>query len=250
MSIAQFLPENLSLVAALALLGVSFFASMLTAAISLGGGVLMLSVLALFFPPAILVPLHGAIQASSNAGRAVIQRAHIQWNMVLWISLGAVLGAAVGIQFAALLPQSVFQLVIGLFILVMIWLPRPQVEGHGPVASFIGGAVLSFVGVIVGVVGPLVMTFIRSINDRRQLVATHATIMTFLTGAKVGAFIIYGFAFAAYLPFILGMMAAGFAGTLVGSRLLHRLPEAVFRIGVKLVISVLALDLLRRALFG
>lgn len=250
MSLAQFLPENITLGIAILLLCVSFFASMLTAAISLGGGMLMMSVLAVFFPPAILLPVHGAIQFGSNGGRAIIQRAYIQWRMVLWISLGAIIGSAAGVQFAARLPQSTFQIVIGLFILIMIWLPRPKVQTRGPVTSFVGGVIFSFAGMIVGLVGPMVLTFIRSLSDRRQLIATHATITCFMMVTKVVAFVVYGFAFAAYLPFILVMILSGFVGTLVGSKLLNRIPEALFRVGFRWLISALALDLLRRAIFS
>lgn len=250
MSLVQFLPEVITPLIAVLLLGVSFFASLLTAAISLGGGMLMMSVLAVFFPPAILLPVHGAIQFGSNAGRAFVQRAHIQWQMVLWISLGAIIGSALGVQFAARLPQNLFQLVISLFMLIMVWLPRPKVESRGATSSFIGGIVFSFAGMIVGVVGPLVLTFIRSLGDRRQLVGTHATITAFMMATKVVAFIIYGFAFNAYLPFIIAMLVAGFLGTMVGSKLLNKVPESLFRVGFRWLISLLALDLLRRALLG
>src|SRR5690606_32472214 len=108
-----------------------------------------------------------------------IQRAHIQWQLVLWISLGAILGSILGGRFASLLPENIFKMLIGVFILVMIWLPRPDVRTRGPVESFAGGAVISFIGMIVGVTGPLVLTFIRAIGDRHQLVATHAALMTF-----------------------------------------------------------------------
>lgn len=246
----HFLPEGITPGIAVLLVGVSFFASLITSAISLGGGILMMSVLALFFPPAILVPFHGAVQFGSNAGRAFVQRTHIQWPMVLWIALGCVLGSALGVQFAARLPQNIFQAVIGVSILVMIWLPRPKVASRGAFSSFVGGSLFAFVGMIVGVVGPLMLSFISSLTDRRQLVGTHAMLMTFLNGSKIIAFMAFGFVFTLYLPLILAMLVAGFVGTTLGARLLNKLPEETFRKVFKLIISVLALDLLRRALLG
>ena len=58
-----------------------------------------------------------------------------------------------------------------------------------------------------------------------------------------------GFAFAAYLPLIVAMVVAGFAGTAIGSHLLVRVPEHIFRVGFKIVLTLVALDLLREALF-
>jgi len=244
------LPAGISPLMALGLTAVSLIASLITAALGLGGGTLMLSVLALVFPAAVVVPVHGAVQLGSNGGRAVVQRAHIQWQLVLWISLGAVLGSALGGHFAAQLPENLFKLAIGLFILFMIWVPRPDIRTHGPVKSFLGGTVISFLGMIVGVTGPLVLSFIRGIKDRRELVATHATLMSFQNSTKVVAFIAYGFAFAKFLPLILAMVGSGFVGTWLGSKLLLRLPEKGFRYGFKIIITIIALDLVRRAVMS
>jgi uncharacterized protein len=243
------LPEGVSPLMAFGLAIASLIASALTATFSLGGGILMLSVLTLIFPAAVVVPVHGAVQLGSNAGRAFLQRIYVQWHLVLWISLGAILGTLVGGRFASLMPENVFKFIIGIFILFMIWVPRPDVQTRGPVMSFVGGAVISFTGMIVGVTGPLVLTFIRAIGDRRALVATHAALMTFQNTAKIVAFVAYGFAFAEFLPLILAMVATGFIGTAIGTRLLHRLPETAFRYGFKIVITLMALDLLWRAIF-
>jgi uncharacterized protein len=45
------------------------------------------------------------------------------------------------------------------------------------------------------------------------------------------------------------MIATGLAGTATGSLVLARMPETRFRNGMRLVLSLMALDLIRRALF-
>ena len=65
---------------------------------------------------------------------------------------------------------------------------------------------------------------------------------------KVGVFVALGFAFAAFLPLIVAMVAFGFLGTAIGSRLLVKVPESAFRWGFKIILSLVALDLLRVAL--
>ena len=197
---------------ALALVGLSFVTSLITATFSLGGGTLMIAVLALVFPPAVVVPVHGCVQLGSNSGRALVQRDHIQWRLIAWISLGAVIGTIVGGQFVAYLPEHLFTIAIGAFV-------------------------------------PLLATFIKGLADRRQLVATHAMLMTVLNTFKVLTFTALGFAFGAYLPLILVMVLAGFVGTSIGSRLLVKVPERIFRVGFKLVLTLVALDLIRGALF-
>jgi uncharacterized membrane protein YfcA len=85
--------------------------------------------------------------------------------------------------------------------------------------------------------------------DRRQLVATHAMLMTIQNTFKIATFTVLGFAFASYLPLVLAMVLSGFVGTTIGSRLLVRVPEKVFRIGFKIVLTIVALDLIRGAVF-
>jgi len=243
------LPSGFDPLMALALIGLSLFTSLITATFSLGGGMLMVAVLAVVFPPAIVVPLHGAIQLGSNAGRALVQREHVQWRFVLWISLGGALGTIVGGQFASLIPETLFQFLIGGFVLVTTWLPQPRIVGRSPVAQFIGGAAISAVSMVVGATGPLVAVFIKGLADRRQLVATHAMLMTLQNIFKVAVFVALGFAFATYLPLIAAMIATGFLGTAIGSRLLVKVPESAFRWGFKILLTLVAIDILREALF-
>jgi uncharacterized protein len=248
LSLTALLPAGLDPLIALALIALSFFTSLITAMFSLGGGMLMLAVLALVFPPAIVVPVHGAIQLGSNAGRAAVQRPHIQWRFVLWISLGGVLGAVAGGQFASMLPETVFQVIIALFVLLTTWLPQPKVVGRSPSAQVLGGAVISAIGMVVGATGPLVAVFIKGLADRRQLVATHAMLMTFQNTFKVVVFVALGFAFAEFLPLILAMVASGLLGTAIGSGLLVKVPESAFRWGFKIILSLVGLNLLVDAL--
>lgn len=247
--LTAFLPPDLSIWTALALVGLSLVTSLITATFSLGGGSLMVAVLALVFPPAIVVPVHGCVQLGSNGGRALVQRAHIKWNLILWISLGAVIGTIVGGQFAYLLPEVWFQLAIAGFVLFTTWLPQPKFVGRSRIAQFVGGAVISAVSMVVGATGPLIAVFIKGLADRRQLVATHAMLMTIQNVFKVVTFVALGFAFGTYVPLIVAMILAGFVGTAIGSRLLLNVPEFVFRWGFKLVLTLVALDLIRDALF-
>jgi len=247
--LASLLPPGLDPLMALALVGLSFVTSLITATFSLGGGTLMIAVLALVFPPAVVVPVHGCVQLGSNSGRALVQRDHIQWRLIAWISLGAVIGTIVGGQFVAYLPEHLFTIAIGAFVLITTWLPQPKIVGENRLVQFLGGLIISALSMLVGATGPLIATFIKGLADRRQLVATHAMLMTVLNTFKVLTFTALGFAFGAYLPLILVMVLAGFVGTSIGSRLLVKVPERIFRVGFKLVLTLVALDLIRGALF-
>jgi uncharacterized membrane protein YfcA len=100
---------------------------------------------------------------------------------------------------------------------------------------------------LVGAAGPLVAAFVRGIPERHQLVATHAMLNTFVHVFKVAVFLAMGFAFAEYLPLILLMVMGGFAGTAVGSRMLAHVPENLFRLAFRILLSVVAVGLIWRA---
>jgi uncharacterized protein len=247
--LASLLPPGLDPLLALALVGLSFVTSLITATFALGGGTLLIAVLALVFPPAVVVPVHGAVQLGSNAGRAIVQRKHIQWHLILWVSLGAVVGTILGGQFASMLPEHLFTIAIGFFVLITTWLPQPKIVGESRAMQFVGGAIISALSMVVGATGPLIASLIKGLADRHHLVATNAMLMTVLHGFKILTFTALGFAFGAYLPLIVAMIAAGFAGTTLGSHLLVKVPERVFRIGFKVVLTIVALDLIRGAIF-
>lgn len=59
--LAGLLPPDMTLAATLALLGASFGTSFVTAAFGIGGGALLIAILASVLPPAVLIPIHGVV---------------------------------------------------------------------------------------------------------------------------------------------------------------------------------------------
>ena len=110
------------------------------------------------------------------------------------------------------------------------------------------GAIASFLTMFFGATGPFVAAILAArLPDRQAFVGTHAVCMTAQHGLKVVVFGLLGFAFAPWLPLIVAMAATGFVGTVAGTRLLHLLPEQVFRKVLKAVLTLLALNLLLSA---
>ncbi|MBU1176176.1 MAG: sulfite exporter TauE/SafE family protein [Alphaproteobacteria bacterium] len=244
------LPPGLDIPIALGLVALSFVTSAITAAFALGGGMLLLSVMVIVLPVSAIVPVHGLVQLGSNAGRAMLRRHQVDWSVALPMIVGAVPGALVGGQFVSLLPENVFALAIGLFILVTSWVRMPRRAVHGPAALIGIGTLIGAIGMIVSATGPLTALFLTQNPDRRVIVATHAAIMTGQHLSKIAVFAALGFVIGPWLPLAAAMIVAGLFGTWSGSHLLERLPERVFRLGLKGLLTLIALDLVRRGLFG
>ncbi len=239
------LPPDVSALAAIGLIALSLFTSALTAAAGIGGGLVLLSVMASFLPPVVLIPTHGVVQLGSNAGRAVLMRHHINRRILLPFVLGSVLGVVLGAKLFVALPTPVLTTILGLFILAVVWLPKLKTS-HIPERGFtLVGIVGSFCTMFVGATGPFVASFITPDRlDRHAVVATHAACMTVQHTLKVVAFGFLGFGFLPWLPLLAAMISAGFLGTMLGRRLLDRLPHHIFARAFKVILTALALRLL------
>jgi uncharacterized protein len=233
------------------LVGVSFLTSAMTAAFGIGGGVAMLGALAGLAPPQMVVAVHGVVQLGSNLGRAVIQRAHVLWRPTGIFTIGAVAGAAAGVILFVALPERVLLGLLGLFILVMVWVPKPKIPGLESTGMLIGGFIATLITMFVGATGSFVQALLVPQGlDRKTLIATHAACMSIHHVLKVLAFGLIGVAFAEWFTLIVAMIVSGLAGTWAGTKLLERLPEAWFHGVLKACLTLVALDLLRRSLTG
>jgi uncharacterized protein len=242
------LPAGLSPAIAILLIVISFFTSALTAAFGIGGGVAMLGALAGTVPTPMVVAVHGVVQFGSNIGRAVLQRAHVLWRPVAIFTIGSIVGAALGAAVFVALSEKLLLALLGGFILFMTWMPKPKIPGLESTGMLIGGFIATFVTIFVGATGPFVQALFLPLGlDKKTLVASHAACNVIQHGLKVVAFGWLGFNFCDWLPLMVAMIATGFMGTWLGTRLLETMPEELFKTVLKWLLTVLALDLLRRA---
>ena len=244
------LPEGIGPTAAAFLIFASFFTSALTAAMGLGGGVAMLALLGIFIPVAALIPVHGAVQLGSNTGRAWRQRENVRWSVAGPFIAGSFVGAAIGAFVVVQLPDAVMKILLGAFIVLITWVSIPGFDRIGKAGIAVGSMVLAVLSMMLGATGPLLNAMLAQLfpGDRKGLVATHAAGMTVQHSLKIVVFGLAGFAFAEWIPLVAAMIASGYAGTIWGTRLLERLPEEGFRFWFKILLTVLALDMLRRGL--
>lgn len=243
-----FLPPGIDLATALLLIGVSFFTSALTAAFGIGGGVAMLGALAGSVSPNVVIAVHGVVQLGSNLGRAILQRQHAHWPAILRFLLGAIVGVALGAWLFVSLPERILLGVLGLFILTMVWVPKPRIPGLSSAGMVVGGAFSSVLTMFVGATGPFIQAILLPLKlDRKGLIATHAVMMAAQHLLKVVAFSFIGVALMPWLPLMAAMIASGFLGTVLGTRLLEKMPERLFQMILKILLTLIALDLLRRA---
>lgn len=243
-----FLPESLNPGLAMGLMLASVITSMITASLGAGGGLLLLVLMALWIPPAAIIPVHGMIQMGSNAGRAALTWRHTDWRAIAAFAPGVIVGAGIGAWLLIDLPEHLWQLTIAVFVLYLCWGPALPKGAFGRPGIFLASALTSFISLFVGATGPLVAAFIKQMHEDRFItVSTFATAMSLQHAPKALVFGLAGFVFHEWLVFIVAMIAFGFAGTWLGLHLLRSVSNRHFQRIFNIVLTLLAVRLLWQA---
>lgn len=224
------------------LVAASFATSFITAAFGIGGGGVLLAILASLVPPAALIPVHGLVQLGSNAGRAAIMFRDCDRGVLLPFIAGSLIGVALGGSVVVQLPPDILRIGVGLFILWSVLATPPAFMRR---SAAIAGGFSSFLTMFFGGTGPFVAAYVKTMGFARMThVATHALLMTVQHLLKTVAFGFLGFAFGQWLPLIAAMIASGFLGTVAGKHVLARIDEKRFKLVLNAILILLALRLI------
>lgn len=215
----------------------------------MGGGILLLAVMASYIPPKELIPIHGLVQLASNSSRTILSLNAVDKSIWLLFSFGALVGASAGSFFVVSLPEREFRLVLATFILVMTWIPMPKKVPRLPYKFFYLGIFGTFLSLFVGATGPLLAPFFIHENlTKRTLVATKAACQICVHTMKLGVYFYLGFALGDYWPLVTAMTVAVFFGNWVGKYCMELFSERAFMQVFRTVVTLLALRMVGMAL--
>lgn len=240
------LPMEIDTISFIILLVASFLGSLMTAALGVGGGAFVITIMAEIVSPLALIPVHGLVQLGSNSSRAVLAREYTQWHKIVWFLLGALLATFLSVVLIKQMDTSWIPIAVAVFILWLCWGPMPDIGlGTTLTGLFSGGLVTTVASNLVGASGPLVSAWLGSkTSERWTYTANFATCMTLQHGLKLVVFGLAGFAFWEWLSLIIAMIAIGYVGTRFGLSLLGKLPEKIFKTLYRAILTLLALRLL------
>lgn len=228
----------------LLLILISVFTSAFTAAVGVGGGLLLIMALAQVMPAAALIPVHGMVQTGSNVGRVALTWRHVDRKVIAAFLPGVVLGALAAAWLLVRLPAGLLELCIAAFVLYSCWGPGLPKRALGRAGVLLAGALTTLLSSLVGASGPMVAAFIKQGQaDRLGKVATFSVCMSAQHLTKAFVFGMAGFVFRDWLGLMLAMVASGFLGTWLGLRLLRRLSEHRFDTLFRWALTLLALRL-------
>lgn len=233
------------------MLAAVFCTSLLSGIFGMAGGLILLWLLFLLLPVGTAIAVQGVIQIVANGSRAWFSRAYIDWKILAITSTGLVVSAA-ALSLVNYRPDLIIaSIAIGLMP-ILVWIPTKwlSLDASKPGHAFAAGVISGALNIGAGASGPTVdMFFIRTMMDRRQVIATKAAIQVISHSIKV---VFYWHAARALgqQEWIAILVAAPFAilGTNAGKFILHRLTDAHFREWTRYVVSAIGLFYLGRAI--
>ena len=240
------MPVELSEFTVYFLIIASMITSFVSAAFGIGGGAILLGLLALKLPPIALLPIHGIVQIGSNMGRAIIFFKDIKTGPLIPFCLGTILGATLGGSLFIQIEPWLIQLAVGIFIL---WSVFGKIPAIGTTHVLFGGVFTGFLTMFFGASGTVVAGMVKTMKlEPIKHLATHSALMTIQHFIKVIVFGFVGFAYAEYSLLIIAMIISGFIGTLIGKKVLVKLGHKYFKIVLNVVLTLISLNLIWNAI--
>ncbi len=226
------------------------FASMVTSFISsafgIGGGAILIGLLAIKLPPFALLPIHGIVQIGSNFGRTLIFLKDVKRDVLAPFSIGTVLGSFIGGTFFVQIEPWLLQLIVALFI---IWSVFGKIPAIGSTHLVFGGIFSGFFTMFFGASGTLVAGMVKTMKlEPVKHTATHSALMTIQHFIKVVIFGFVGFVYADYVLLITAMIVSGFIGTVIGKKILVKFGKKYFKLVLNIVLTLIALNLIWSAI--
>lgn len=228
--------------------------AILSGIFGMGGGMILMGVLAMTLPVAAAMILHGVTQLGANGYRAFLLRRHIRWPVVGQVAGGGLIALALFTWLQVAADRATVLIALGAVPLVVLALPRETgltIERPGQAVGC--GLLFTAVQLIAGASGPILDAFfLRGRLDRYTIVATKASIAVFGHIAKLlyWAVLLDTAGAAGLAPWVyVAAVAGAFAGTRIGRAVLDRVSERQFRRGsIALIGAIAAIYLARGAL--
>ena len=236
----------------------AFITSSISAVLGMGGGIILLGIMALIIPEGYkVIALHGMVQLFSNTTRSFVFKNYLKKNLLIQFFIGAIIGVGISaliilmliyyfdVSSANQIKVEVLKPVIGLFIVWNLFLKGPKKEKKSD--SFIPvGLVAGLSSIFVGAVGPLIAPFFLGKNlNKENIIANKAASQMITHISKIPLFIyFFNMDYIAEIRILLPLIFAVYIGTNFGKKILSFIPEKLFKKIFKITLFIIAIKLI------
>ena len=231
--------------------------SSISAVIGMGGGVVLLGIMAILIPEGyMVVALHGIIQMFSNGTRTFVFRQHLKRKLISEYFFGALIGLSLSIfivyglmhlyevNSANKINFDYLKPIIGFYILWYLYLKGVNKEQKNKLFIIVG-IISGFSSIFVGAVGPLIAPFfIRKDLNKENVIANKAACQIITHIGKIPIFMyFFNFRYTEHYTILLPLIISVYIGTNIGKKLLSKLSENTFKLFFKISLTLIAIHL-------
>ena len=236
----------------------AFLTSSISAVLGMGGGIILLGIMAIIIPKGYMViALHGIIQLASNTTRTFVFRNHLKPYIIKQFTLGSIFGAIISALIIILLIKffnvnsaneikvEVLKPLIGIFIIWYLFLKKPKKREK--TNSFVWvGTISGISSIFIGATGPLIAPFFLDKNLLKEnIIANKAACQMITHLTKIPLFIfLFNVSYIEEYNTLIPLILAVFIGTNFGKKILSFIPEALFKKLFKITLFIIAIRLI------
>lgn len=242
----------LSIIPVIILIITSFFTSALSAATGMGGGVLLFSIMTLYFPLNILIPVHGVIQFLNNFFILYFLKNNLKKSLLKPFLWGAIPGILVGALLVnIILKTNIPHYIIITLVFYTLFKPKKLPNLDLSHKNFVWvGLITGFFAMIAGAVDPVLGPFfVRKDLTKEEVIANKAFMQAIVHLAKVPVFMLLGFDYVPYLGLCFIINFACIFGTKVGIKILKKMNENAFILVFKIALFLTGIRMVYKLYF-
>ena len=211
----------------------SLIAEILGTLSGFGSSVLFVPIAAYFFDFHAVLGITALFHIFSNISKIFFFRKGIDWKVVLWIGIPAVLFVSLGALLSKRINVTYLETALAVFLISfsILFLIFQKVKLHPrPVNMVIGGGVSGFLAGLVGTGGAIRGMLLSAFSMQKDVfIATSAFVDFGVDLSRGVVYIFNGFVKMEYLPIVFGLLLVSIAGTYIGKIILEKLSEKTFR---------------------
>ena len=236
----------------------AFITSSISAVLGMGGGIILLGIMAIIIPNGYMViALHGIIQLISNTTRTFVFRKYLKKKLIKQFLIGALIGAGFSaiiifllikffeVSSASEIKVDFLKPLIGIFIIWYLFLKGPKKEKESKSFIKVGG-ISGLASIFVGATGPLIAPFFLNSNlSKENIIANKAACQMITHLTKIPLFIFFfNVNYIEEYKLLFPLILAVFIGTNFGKKILNMIPEKIFIRLFKTTLFIIAIKLI------
>ncbi len=221
---------------------VSLVSSIIATFFGVAGGSILFLTLTFLFSSKVAIPIHGVVQFLNNGIRSSVFRKHISWNTVFFYGILSLPGALLGGELYDVFSNDILEVSIAITIIITNHLPGIRFSKRDKLSIISLGFLSSFLGMIVGVTGPILTSFFTAKGfEKENLIGTKSMCQVITQLSKsIVFFKLLNVDFELYSVSISIIMAFSIIGILFTKRVLHQIEASRHKKYVKMILDAVA----------